>query len=202
MTPETARSHTIAVMGHGVDDDASLVKASQRGDTDAFAEIVRRHERRLQLVVNRILDDAGDAEEAVQDAFVLAWRGLGRYRGEAAVFTWLYRIGVNEALARKRKKRLITTEISATEAETAPEVRRDVQPEASAESAEVRAQVIAALRRLPLEQREAVALRDIAGLSNEEVADALALSVPAAKSRIHRGRLALREQLEEFAADS
>ena len=163
---------------------------------DAFTELVRRHERRLRLVLLRVLDDARDVDEAVQDTFVLAWRHLDRYRGDAAVFTWLYRIGVNEALGRRRKKRLTTTDLATSEAESARDVRRDVQPEASAEAAELRGHVISALNALPLDYREAVVLRDLVGLSNDEVAAALGLSVPAAKSRIHRGRLQLRQLLE------
>lgn len=188
---------------HGVrsggDSDAALVRAAQQGDVDAFAEIVRRHERRLRLVLLRVLDDTRDVEEAVQDAFVQAWRHLDRYRGDAAVFTWLYRIGVNEALARTRKKRISTTDLGSSDVEDVRDVRRELQPEASAEAADVRARVIAGLDELPFDYREAVVLRDIAGLSNEEVAAALDVSVPAAKSRIHRGRLRLRELLEPLA---
>lgn len=177
-------------------DDTALVRAAQQGDVDAFTEIVRRHERRLRLVLVRVLDDARDVDEAVQDTFVLAWRHLDRYRGDAAVFTWLYRIGVNEALGRRRKKRVPTTDLETSEAASARDVRRDVQPQASAEAADLREQVSSALNELPLDYREAVVLRDLVGLSNEEVAAALELSLPAAKSRIHRGRLRLRELLE------
>ena len=180
-------------------DDGGLIRAAQNGDVDAFAEIVRRYERRLRLVLLRVLGDERDVEEATQDAFVQAWRNLDRYRGEAAVFTWLYRIGVNEALARQRRKRFETVDLETSESESARYVRRDTQPEASAESADVRTQVMAALRTLPEDHREAVVLRDIAGLSNEEVAEALGLSVAAAKSRIHRGRLQLRALLEPLA---
>ena len=192
-------SPTIPHMSNSGDDDGSLIRAAQNGDVEAFAEIVRRYERRLRLVLLRVLGDERDVEEATQDAFVQAWRNLDRYRGEAAVFTWLYRIGVNEALARRRRKRLETVDLETSESESARYVRRDTQPEASAESADVRAQVMVALMTLPEDHREAVVLRDIAGLSNEEVAEALGLSVAAAKSRIHRGRLQLRALLEPLA---
>lgn len=184
-----------------VADDKALLRAAQGGDIDAFAEIVRRHERRLRLVLIRVLGDDRDAEEATQDAFVQAWRNLDRYRGDAAVFTWLYRIGVNEALARLRRKRLETVELETSEGESARYTRRDTQPEASAESADVKAQVTAALKTLPDDYREAVVLRDIAGLSNEEVAESLGVSVAAAKSRIHRGRLQLRAILDPLDVD-
>lgn len=198
--PSGALSPTILHVG-AVADDKGLIRAAQGGDIDAFAEIVRRYERRLRLVLVRVLGDDRDAEEATQDAFVQAWRNLDRYRGDAAVFTWLYRIGVNEALARRRRKRLETVELETSEGGSALHVRRDTQPEASAESADVKAQVMAALKTLPDDHREAVVLRDIAGLSNEEVAESLSISVAAAKSRIHRGRLQLRAILDPLDAD-
>jgi len=183
-------------VAYDLQDDESLVRAAQEGELEAFAEIVRRHERRLRLVLLRVLDDGRDVEEAVQDTFVQAWRHLDRYRGDAALFTWLYRIGVNEALGRRRKKRIPTTDLDASGVDGAHDFRRDVQPEASAETSDLRSRVIAALNELPLDYREAVVLRDVAGLSNDEVAAALGLSVAATKSRIHRGRLQLRGLLD------
>jgi RNA polymerase sigma-70 factor (ECF subfamily) len=180
----------------GEQTDAELVRLAREGDLEAFAEIVCRHERRVRIVLLRILDDRRDVEEAVQDAFVQAWRNLDRYRGEAALFTWLYRIGINAALARTRRKQHATTGLESVPAEGAPHVARDLLPEPSAEAHDLRAQVIEALAQLPFEYREAVVLRDLAGLSNEEVAAALDISLAAAKSRIHRGRLQLRGLLE------
>lgn len=180
-------------------DDAELLQRARDGDVEAFAEIVRAYEQRLRVVVAQLLDDTRDVEEAVQDSFVQAWRHLDRYRGEAAVFTWLYRIGVNEALARRRRKRLLTTDLDSPAAAAVAETRREVQPEASAEAEDLRRRLLAQLRALPFEYREAVVLRDVAGLANEEVAEALGLSLPAAKSRIHRGRMQLRERLEPSA---
>jgi RNA polymerase sigma-70 factor, ECF subfamily len=183
----------------GEQTDAELVRLAQEGDLDAFAEIVHRHERRLRIVLLRILDDTRDVEEAVQDAFVQAWRNLARYRAEAALFTWLYRIGVNAALAKTRRRVHPTTDLDTLPSEGATHVSPEVVPEAVAEAHDLRARVLAALAELPFEHREAVVLRDVAGLTNEEVAAALDLSVAAAKSRIHRGRLALRELLESPA---
>ena len=183
-------------MAPGEQTDAELVRLAQEGDLEAFAEIVRRHERRLRVVLLRILDDTRDVEEAVQDAFVQAWQNLDRYRGEAALFTWLYRIGVNAALARRRRKEHATTDLDSLAAEPAVDVPMDALPEGAAEAHDLRARVVAALAALPFEYREAVVLRDLAGLANQEVADALGVSLAAAKSRIHRGRLQLRELME------
>jgi len=183
-------------MALGEQTDAELVRLAQEGDLEAFAEIVRRHERRLRIVLHRLLDDTRDVEEAVQDAFLQAWRNLDRYRAEAALFTWLYRIGVNAALARTRRKAHPTTGLESLLDEGAPQVAQELLPEPSAEAHDLRSRVLAALAQLPFEYREAVVLRDLAGLSNEEVAAALDVSLPAAKSRIHRGRLQLRDLLE------
>jgi RNA polymerase sigma-70 factor (ECF subfamily) len=190
------QDRTIFGVAPGEQTDAELVRLAQEGDLEAFAEIVRRHERRLRIVLVRVLDDTRDVEEAVQDAFVQAWRNLDRYRGEAALFTWLYRIGVNAALAQARRKRLPTGALESLPDEGALHVARDVLPEPAAEAHDDRAQMIAALAQLPFEYREAVVLRDLVGLANEEVATALDVSIAAAKSRIHRGRLQLRELLE------
>jgi len=180
----------------GEQTDAELVRLAQAGDVEAFAEIVRRHEHRLRIVLLRILDDSRDVEEAVQDALLQAWRNLDGYRAEAALFTWLYRIGVNAALARTRRKQLLLTDLDALEREGAADASRELAPVQAAQASELRTRIVAALAELPFEYREAVVLRDVAGLSNEEVAAALDVSLPAAKSRIHRGRLQLRELLE------
>ncbi len=186
-------------MAPGEQPDAELVRLAQEGDLDAFAEIVRRHERRLGIVLLRILDDARDVEEAVQDAFVLAWRNLDRYRGDAALFTWLYRIGVNAALARTRRREPVAVDLAVLEGQNTPAVHPEQVPEAAAEVGYLRGLIVSALAELPFEYREAVVLRDMAGLSNAEVAAALGVSVAAAKSRIHRGRLQLRSLLEHHA---
>jgi RNA polymerase sigma-70 factor (ECF subfamily) len=183
-------------VAHGEQTDAELVRLAREGDLDAFAEIVRRHERRLRIVLLRILDDTRDVEEAVQDAFVQAWRNLDRYRAEAAFFTCLYRIGVNTALARTRRKQPAPVALESLEVESAAHVPDDLGPESVAEAHDLRVRIVAALAQLPFQHREAVVLRDVAGLSNEEVAAALGVGLAAAKSRIHRGRLELRELLE------
>src|SRR5919197_1276162 len=88
--------------------EPKLLERAKTGDLDAFAEFMRTFERRVRAVLYRLLDDARDVDEAVQDTFVQAWRNLDRFRGDAAPFTWLYRIAVNEALQRARRRRLET----------------------------------------------------------------------------------------------
>jgi RNA polymerase sigma-70 factor (ECF subfamily) len=163
--------------------DETLLAEARAGDLEAFAELVLRYERRVRSVLARFLDDERDVEEAAQDAFVQAWRSLSRYRGEAAFFTWLYRIAVNEARMRRRRRQLPLTELDENAA-TAPE------PEVE------EGWLLARVRALPDELRVPLVLRDLEGLSNQEVADVLDLSVAAAKSRIHRARMQIRAELE------
>ena len=168
------------------DHDRELVERAAAGDLDAFAELVRAYEHRVASVLYRLLDDRRDVEEATQDVFVQAWRNLHRFRGRAQLFTWLYRIAVNEALMRRRRKRHDTQELDERLA-AAP------GPEPGLQDLLVRE-----LAALPFEYRAAVVLRDVEGLTNAEVAEALGISVAAAKSRIHRGRLQIRDALARW----
>jgi RNA polymerase sigma-70 factor (ECF subfamily) len=183
-------------------DDDMLLGRARSGDLDAFAEIVRRHEHRVRGVLFRLLEDPRDVEEALQDCFVQAWRNLDRFRAEATVFTWLYRIAVNEALARLRRKRLPVVDLEEAERHRPITDGRAEEPQAAAETGELHAFLAGRIRRLPLEYRAPLVLRDLLGLSNQEVADVLEISVSAAKSRIHRARMQIREELEGWERSS
>ena len=169
--------------------ERELLEQARSGDLDAFADLMRAFERRIHAVCYRLLDDARDVDEAVQDTFVQAWRNLERFRGDSSPYTWLYRIAVNEALMRRRRKTLPTSELHETTLASG---------EDAFAAADARAFLIERLRALPIEYRAAVVLRDVEGLSNEEVAAVLEISLAAAKSRIHRGRMQLREALESW----
>jgi RNA polymerase sigma-70 factor (ECF subfamily) len=179
-------------------DDAALIASAREGDLDAFAELVRRYEHRVRAVLFRLLDDDRDVEEATQDAFVQAWRNLDRFRGDAAVFTWLYRIAVNEGLARLRRKRVTTTDLDELAETTHAAADPAGGPEQSAEAHELHEFLAARIRALTPEYRAPLVLRDVVGLSNQEVADVLDLSLAAAKSRIHRARMQIRAELERW----
>jgi RNA polymerase sigma-70 factor, ECF subfamily len=163
--------------------DDDLLAKSRAGDLDAFAELVRRYERRVRSVLARLLDDERDVEEGAQDVFLQAWRSLSTYRGDAAFFTWLYRIAVNEALMRKRRKRVALAEL-------------DEGMVGASEPDVDEGWLLGRIRELPDELRLPLVLRDVEGLSNQEVADVLELSLAAAKSRIHRARMQIRAELE------
>jgi RNA polymerase sigma-70 factor (ECF subfamily) len=181
------------------DEEARLLSRAREGDVEAFADFVRLLERRVRGLLGRLLDDERDVDEAAQDTFVQAWRHLDRYRGDAAPFTWIYRIAVNEALQRTRRKLLDTRSLDAApglELEAEPGAPAPRPADLEAESRELLSFVAAQIRALPFDYRAPLVLRDVEGWTNEEVADALDLSVPAAKSRIHRARMQLRQELE------
>lgn len=186
-------------------DERDLLLRAREGDLDAFEEFVRVFERRIRALLARFLRDERDIDEAAQDTFVQAWRHLDRFRGDAAPFTWLYRIAVNEALQRVRKKQLDTQTLDdglgdVLESGIDPAISRPVPPDVAAEDRELQEFLLARLDELPLEFRVPLVLRDLEGWSNDEVAELLELSVAATKSRIHRARMKIRQQLEVWLA--
>jgi len=182
-----------------VEDDLALVGMVLGGDRRAFEPLVRRHERRVFRVVMAVLGNPQDAEEAMQDAFVKAFRHLDQFRQESKFTTWLTRIAVNEALQKrqKRKDTISIDEIPGGENKVTP--RRfepwATDPEKLYGKQELRKIVEGAIQALPPIYRETLVLRDIEGLTSEEAAEALGINVRALKSRLLRARLMLRESL-------
>jgi RNA polymerase sigma-70 factor (ECF subfamily) len=164
--------------------DADLVSRAQAGRLDAFEELVRRHRLGAYRVALRMLGDESDAEDATQDAFVQAWRKLAGFRADAAFSTWMYRIVTNRCLNMLRARR---------RTEPLPEDREAPasRPDRIAEGRWQVDDLQRAIGRLTPSQRAPLVLRELEGLSYEEIAEALELSIPAVKSRLHRARLEL-----------
>ncbi|MBB5958360.1 RNA polymerase sigma-70 factor (ECF subfamily) [Saccharothrix tamanrassetensis] len=162
-----------------------------RGNAAAFDQLVRRHTVRMYRVALRIVGDPVEAEDVVQDAWISAWRALPRFRGEAAPSTWLYRVVTNAALAHLRRKK------PTVPLESAPEPRTSDGPEASLLRNETTDVVLRAIAELEPTQRVPLVLRELEGLSYEEVAEVLGIAVPALRSRLHRARVALMAKLGE-----
>lgn len=174
-----------------------MIERARDGDRAAFEELVRENADRLYAVLLRFVADADEAEEATQEAFLRAWRSIGDFRGGSRFFTWLYRIGINEA-KRRMEKRPPVGLISSLEDEPVPEASDwSRAPEFQAEQGEVRAELERAVRALPIEYRATIILRDVEGLSTKEAAEAMDLGEAAFKSRLHRARLAVRRALDE-----
>ncbi len=179
--PDTSSAERPAVS------DAELLTAHINGDPHAFSEIVKRHRDRMWAVALRTMGDPDEAADAVQDAFVSAYRKAGTFRGEAAVTTWLHRIVVNACLDRMRRKsvRPVADDelIEAAERDT-PMPDQTIERETSME-------VSAALKLLPTDQRAALVLVDMMGYSVEDAAQVLDVPSGTVKSRCARGRAKL-----------
>ena len=179
-------------------DEARLVERSQGGDRLAFEELVRRHADRLYAVVLRFVADADEAEEVTQEAFLRAWRSIDKFELRSQFFTWLYRIGINEAKRRaeRRPPAGAVSSIDETPIEDAPDWSE--APEFRVEQGNLRRVLEDAVRALPLEYRAPLILRDVEGLSTQEAADVMDLREAAFKSRLHRARLAVRRAVDQY----
>ena len=171
------------------------------GEKEQFGELVRRHERIVFRIVQGILNSPADSEEVLQECFLKAYAHLGEFRGQAKFRTWLMRIAINEAKMRLRKYRPgLHDSIDETEDDVGRFAPRDLRdwdpnPEQRLRSAEMSRLLERAIRALPRGYREILLLRDVEELSTEEAAGALEISVPAAKTRLRRARLMMREYL-------
>jgi RNA polymerase sigma-70 factor (ECF subfamily) len=186
--------------------DEQLVRVAQAGDNRAFDELVRRYQNKVYRLSYKILRHEDDAAEALQDAFLSAYRGLRNFKVESTFSTWLYRIATNASLMKYRKRRdnHVSLEQSQAPSEDAEPLQLpdwSAQPAEELLTAETREVMEEGIQRLPEELRTVFVLRDIEGLSNAEVAEILELSVAAVKSRLHRARIALRERLNRYFAD-
>ena len=174
-----------------------LVRAATGGDEDAFAQLVALHEKKVYNLALRMCGDPEDAWDAAQEAFLSAWRGLPSFRGEAGFSTWLYRLTSNAAIDLLRRNRRQRGEASLDDENLGIDAVDRAPSQEQAEAAELRGAVTAGLFRLSDAHRQALILREVQGLSYEEIAAALAVDMGTVKSRISRARSALRKILQE-----
>jgi RNA polymerase sigma-70 factor, ECF subfamily len=183
------------------DVDQLLVERAQGGEKHAFELLVAKYQRKLARLISRIVRDPAEVEDVAQEAFIKAYRALPQFRGESAFYTWLYRIGVNTAknyLVSQGRRAPTSTEKDAEEAETfedAGQLRDINTPESVLMSRQVAATVNAAMDRLPEELRTAITLREIEGMSYDEIADFMNCPIGTVRSRIFRAREAIAMEL-------
>ena len=184
--------------------DVALVERARTGDLAAFDQLVRQYERQVFRIAQHITQNREDAQDVVQDAFFKAYQKLDQFQGNSKFYTWLVRIAVNEALMRLRKRRTAKTVSMDEEVQTEEgSLPRDFadwnpNPEQQYKQAELKEILQKTIQGLPPGFRTVFTLRDVEGLSTEETAEALNLSVPAVKSRLLRARLQLRERLSRY----
>ena len=180
-------------------DDAGLVARAQAGDQQAFNELAERHSTMLRRVLFGITKNCEAAWDAVQEALLAAWRNIGGFEGRSKFSTWLTRIGINEAYRGLRKGNAELLQLDDSLGEQVPDW--GARPDEVFESREFLTAVADGFDELSDEYATAVRLRDVEGLSTREAAERLGIGERAFKSRLHRGRLALRAELDGYFED-
>ncbi|MDZ4787138.1 MAG: sigma-70 family RNA polymerase sigma factor [bacterium] len=186
--------------------DKELIESFLAGNQDCYIELTERYTEKVFNLAFRFTRNKEDAEEVIQDVFITLHRKAGAFEGKSAFSSWLYRITVNTALMLIRKRKQ-TPAISIEE--VSPQVKETWTGDSSANcnvdyistQHELRGALDQAIGKLPEEYRSIFLMRDVDGLSNQEVGEVLGMSVPAVKSRLHRARLMLRRKLEKFYLD-
>lgn len=182
------------------DSDALLVQRAVQGDQHAYELLVIKYQRRIERLIARMVRDVDAVEDIAQETFIRAWRALPKFRGEAQFYTWLYRIAVNTAkkalMERKRDPLVSEHAYKASDDEnetsrTENELTTSETPEALLASKEIAAAVNSAMDALPTELRQAISLREIEGLSYEEIAEMMNCPIGTVRSRIFRAREAI-----------
>lgn len=182
--------------------DQLLVERVQAGDKRAFDVLVSKYQRRLMRLVSRLVHDPAEAEDVVQETFIKAYRALRHFRGDAAFYTWLYRIGINTAknyLVTQGRRAVTSSDTDAEQAESFDDgnkLRDNNTPESVLASKQIAATVNAAMDVLPIELRTAIVLREIEGLSYEEISEIMACPIGTVRSRIFRAREVIAEKLK------
>jgi RNA polymerase sigma-70 factor (ECF subfamily) len=187
-------------------DEAALLGRMQAGDGDAFEACVRTHCGQMLLVARRILRNQEDADDAVQDAFLSAFKGITQFKGQSRLGTWLHRIVVNAALSRLRSLQRhpersiedLLPHFGEGEHQLNPPVPWEATPETTVQDRETRELVQRCINQLPETYRIVLLLRDIEGLATEETAQILGTSTAVVKTRLHRARQALRSLLDPY----
>jgi RNA polymerase sigma-70 factor (ECF subfamily) len=181
--------------------DQQLVELVQQGNKAAFDLLVIKYQHKVINLVSRFVKNQGDVQDVAQEAFIKAYRALPGFRGESAFYTWLYRIAVNTAknYLVAQKRRPSGSDIDAVDAEYfegSDNLRENASPERLLLSEELRKVVFATLEQLPEDLRTAITLREMEGLSYEDIAEVMACPVGTVRSRIFRARETLDKQIE------
>lgn len=191
-------------------EEASIVAELKAGNEDAYTRLIAQYHQTIYNLVYRILDDPTDAPDTTQEVFIKVFRGMAKFNGESSLKTWMYRIAIHEASNRRRwffrhKVQELSIEPTRDESQGQSDSLRDSlmdsgeSPFETVARSQVRARVEQVLQELPEHYRTAVVLRDIEDLSYEEIAEMTETSLGTVKSRLVRGREALRKRLERYA---
>ncbi len=189
--------------GHRASSDIELVKRAQRGESDAFAQLFHAHKAKIYSICLRMTNNAAQAEDLAQDAFLQVFRKLSTFKGNSALSTWLYRIAVNTVLMHFRKKALKQVSLDEPSSHDSTMVRREYGSRDSRLSGSVdRITLIRAIRDLPPGYRTIFLLHEVEGYEHQEIAEILDCSVGNSKSQLHKAKLRIREFLTNSVKDA
>lgn len=177
-------------------DERELIARLQKRDEAAFEELIRQYEKKVYSLCFRMCGNSEDAEEAAQDAFLALWRGIGRFRQESSLSTWIYRLATNACIDTLRRRKKQSGSVSLDDEELFVDaVDTSPQPQETVEHRETQKLLQEGLSALPEEYRKVLILREIEGLSYTEIAESASIELGTVKSRISRGRSLLRNFL-------
>ena len=186
--------------------DQALVERVQNGDKRAFDLLVRKYQHKLVSVISRYVNDWSECQDVAQEAFVRAYRAIGSFRGDAQFYTWIYRIAINTAKnwLVSQGRRPPTEDVAVEDAvqfEGATRLHESATPERELMREEIERTVFATVEALPEELKTAITLREVDGLSYEEIAEAMSCPIGTVRSRIFRAREAIDEQLRPLLSE-
>ena len=186
--------------------DSALVERVQQGDKRAFDLLVRKYQHKVVGLVSRYVKNYAECEDIAQEAFIRAWRAIGSFRGESAFYTWLYKIAVNTAKNHlvAMGRRPPADDIAIDDATFLPggdRMHESATPERELMRQEIEQTVFSTVQSLPEELRTAITLREVDGLSYEEIAEAMGCPIGTVRSRIFRAREAIDEKLRPLLSD-
>lgn len=181
--------------------DKELVKSAQKGDKSAFDALVTKYHLKVVNLVMRFVKDNDDAQDVAQEAFIKAYRGLKNFRGDSAFYTWLYRIAINSAknylVSQSRKTPTYAVDIEDAEhIESATALKEYDTPEGNMLTSEIEQTVYKAIKELPEDLKTAITLRELEGMTYDEIADVMECPIGTVRSRIFRAREAIDKHLK------
>ena len=185
----------------GINNDKELVKKAQNGDKAAFDALVTKYQFKVVNLVTRFVKDVDEAQDVAQEAFIKAYRGLSNFRGDSAFYTWLYRIAINSAknyiVSQSRKSPTYAVDIDDAEhMETAAALKDIDTPEGKLLTSEIENTVYKAIKELPEDLKTAITLRELEGMTYEEIANVMECPIGTVRSRIFRARETIDKHLK------
>ncbi|OGS43356.1 MAG: hypothetical protein A2539_03600 [Elusimicrobia bacterium RIFOXYD2_FULL_34_15] len=184
--------------------ELNLIKEAKKGNAHAFEKLIKQHEQKIFNLLLNMTSNRAIAEDLFQETFLTVWKKIKSFKGNSEFSTWLYRVAVNTVLMKRRKKTIHSVSFDTPIVTSDGEIKRDFgddwskNPLATLENKELKQELNKAIKSLPEKYRTVLVLRDVEDMSNEEVRKILKISIPSVKSRLHRARIFLRNDITKY----